>query len=75
MLPGVLVWSPSRINALLRCLVVGLLTLELYRRKHKRLHEGGVLGPGLAGDGALARIDAGWRELAGRASVARLRQR
>ncbi|QBG83576.1 hypothetical protein EYR27_06115 [Xanthomonas oryzae] len=31
------------------------------RRKHKRLHEGGVSGSGLAGVGALAKIGAGWR--------------
>ncbi|CEE34024.1 exported hypothetical protein [Xanthomonas citri pv. citri] len=40
------------------------------RRQHKRLHKGGVLGSGLAGVGALAKIGAGWRLLAGWASVA-----
>ncbi|APP80932.1 hypothetical protein CFBP498_33560 [Xanthomonas hortorum pv. vitians] len=50
-------------------------THKPYRQKHKRLHKGGVLGSGLAGDGALAGIDAGWRALAGCASVARPRKR
>ncbi|ASK92525.1 hypothetical protein XcvCFBP7111P_14420 [Xanthomonas citri pv. vignicola] len=36
-----------------------------HRHKHKRLHKGGVLGSGLAGIGALAKIGAGWRLLAG----------
>ncbi|AZR27465.1 hypothetical protein NX80_014450 [Xanthomonas vasicola pv. arecae] len=31
------------------------------RHTHKRLHKGGVLGSGLAGVGALAKIGAGWR--------------
>ncbi|PPU56367.1 hypothetical protein XdyCFBP7245_09460 [Xanthomonas dyei] len=39
--------------------IAGGIGIEPHKRK--RLHEGGVLRSGLAGEGALAKICAGWR--------------